>query len=1417
MPGTPKISPAALVAFVLSPIVLVIAVLAAIAGALLWFGIASPLAIAAGVIVLALAAAIFYGGVYLARRRDERAVDATITGMTDAIGAQDNTPQARERVAKLRAKWERKFRHRDISPEYIKSKPILMIMGESKSGKSVLLDRSGLELESGNRQERDWEEGTENVDPWFFPDGLVLDTAGEMLVSAAGGARIDWSELVKLIKTLRPRNPVSGVILAVPVWRLQSDDEGERIKQANLIQREFQRLVQSFGVRFPVSVVVTMADLIDGYSEFALRQSAARPGDKYTILGWPQYQLSDEFGGRDVMAESVSGVTARIDAQVLYDTCNPETAAAEGVEALEIWCLPKHIRTIGQRLADYLKLVFKEKQSERVANAPFFRGIFFGSAMQAIRKGEPRRKEPERPRSEPFNIRDLLAIRLFGEAGLVTTSPRAEAAARTRRLVGVVVPVAVAAVSAGVALVALGVSSKVKTQKDALVRIDASALWKAPWITKDGKLTHMDHETGKDQLAEAFGPESVFTVDLSFPYGWYAGFAQERVERAAKARQGAWTVLVAMPLLEAAASERAWSTVGGAYRARELEKIDAKRKAALLNPDLLSLDQGLVAALQAAGAKPDGLKLLGEAAKKAVPESAATPSLAPLLRAMTGQVPSNVDKVLAVENGWLPPARAAELAADALKLHERFLEDKFATAVKPLVLAADTHAAWSNGKVNLGGEGDLTWETVKGNVWGLVAELDKSNTSPSSRLDTLASWIDLPGEDAKERIIGLFGNGGRAREFGQLGDEKRQLTQRIKDLDTLFERTADFPGIVDSVVTRAEEVQNAGYEPGSLRGTIELDLAALVDRPSTESKSEAPEAAADVDGVADEDGGGEEGGEEDDLAAVSKYAKPAIEHFVEKVASFLGDKVVAAQAGIVTQPSSRPDGVLAPISDFGNVNAASLRAYDDDGVALKDWRNNSAWKKWRKLSDDRFKKAEDNLKKLASEVSNATKGWAVVATSGFGPAEAATVPFVEAVLQNGDKTVDQIAVEVAEQAARLAGSSDDDIRKARESARKTYVDRDQLREALKRLVAEASRSGSAGGRAGAARFVANLSPSTQSSGQDDPFTVISNGVKAVASLQSPDEKLYWQHFWRDVLMEAARLRDDDQDAADRIVRTTGAGFPLSSSEGADPVSPSAVLKLAGIGTASQPGGATNLKPADRRTAGLDELLNHRRPAAERTTAQADAIKIAALLAKSEGGPVREAVALRLSVRATGDWGLLRELGAVAEFAPNRAEADSATRIKQQLLLERAASQGVERVSCQVTPDFDPSEKTLFEWPLGDAADRSSSVQPGLSVTFANGELGDGREQRQDLSLDGGAWSALRLARELSPIGQGEQALANHEGFAWGAIRVVDLVEGADRTRELYVALGLKLEWVLNDGTTQPVDIAAWLREIKKSK
>jgi hypothetical protein len=143
----------------------------------------------------------------------------------------------------------------------------------------------------------------------------------------------------------------------------------------------------------------------------------------------------------------------------------------------------------------------------------------------------------------------------------------------------------------------------------------------------------------------------------------------------------------------------------------------------------------------------------------------------------------------------------------------------------------------------------------------------------------------------------------------------------------------------------------------------------------------------------------------------------------------------------------------------------------------------------------------------------------------------------------------------------------------------------------------------------------------------------------------------------------------------------------------------------------------------------------------------------------------------------------------------------------------ASAGGEERVKeFSVRPNL-PLEELLFEW----TADEDPAVG-AVALEFGAPDEIPGKERiRLDARvLRGGPWSVLRFARELQPISDepGASLSAGSDGFVWGALPVVD---GKDR---LYVAVGLKFEWVLDGDAsaekTVAIPIVEWLRESKRN-
>lgn len=1354
-------------------------------------------AIATGVIVFAVAAAVFYAGIAFTRRKERRDVDAAIGGMTDSIVAQDNTPQARERVSKLRAKWDSWFRDAKIRPEYLKSKPILMIVGESKSGKSCLLDRCGLELESDNRQERDWEAGTENVDPWFFPEGLVFDTAGEMVVQETGGARVDWPVLVGLIKKLRPRNPVSGVVLAVPVWRLLSADEASRARQASLFQREFQRLVQGFGVRFPVSVVVTMADLIDGYADFAKLQNVTHQGDSYTMLGWPQYELPNEFGARDAVVESVAGIGARVEAQVLHDVCNPDSPPLQGREALEIWNFPKSIREVGKRLTEYLRIVFKEKESERLANAPFFRGLFFGSALQTIRREEPRRKEPERPASEPFHVRDLLSIRLFGEAGLVTTSGRAEAAIRYRRMLGIGVPLGVAAVSAAVALVALSLAQRVSTGVDAYRKLawavnrygaDQKGLPRVQPLKTDWLEEGVAKPAECAELDEALTNARKFDVELPVWLSWYSWAVRDKKIEAKAAVDRAWEILVAQRLLNGSAEQLR----DGKSRYRTLPfETDGG-----VNPELVTLDRQLVATLawlaplaestahQATDATPSvspseeyNLQLRSSA-KTPAGDAAETKSLRCVfdaIRTEADEQPDDdvIDRLLEIPDGWAAAETSQIQTLRTLLATERSLAlvDRVRTEIAPILDAVDAHLQW---RPNPDKDAREMWTGVATKVWDACLLVDRTK-DPAARLRAVAGYLDGLSGDANDKIVGMLMTVTGSGE----GDAKRayDAATKLAEIAKLHERHgggADVVALGTKLATFAETISDprkSKYERGKLgtllAGRFALSAREAPDKPSEDLRKRAED--------------------------LQRYLQPLVDDADDAIRAFLGGSVRAISESSGTTPSPEwRDGIFLPLRDIGTVvSGAEIAAIQADKSEVERWRgalSRSAreFASWEQAAVAALGFLDTPLNKIASSA----KDWKVLDLGRIEPVPDATT-WIAAILGHGKKTVADVKDELAKQATALSVCRRDSA-VAEKPLPAADESRKAIQDALDKLVATQQPT--------SPDLVQRVSWDLGHQAKADP--TFGDALRGLSYLPA-DERAYWERFWRELLVCSVVARQFAADKFEERLASASQKFPISPLASAE----LSARELSELGSADEsvlPTGLTldaaRIVAVRKAVVGkrLDQIHGEVTEAPQKDSEAGHVDSVLAALRIPSGQPnANGGSSLVLSVQMDGEPG---------PGAPEEA-ADGAWAGKwADVVSDVTGDHGIVRLTSGASAHQLGGRIKGFEW-SGTIAPAGSTDR--VALTFAECKIGS--KEREELPL-GTNWPILRLVRAMMPLKNGAtEFTVDKEGGYWGVLSITR--SPAESLESIVVLVRIEMAWVDPSGKRTPVDINAWLKAV----
>lgn len=389
-------------------------------------------------------------GVYLfiVQRRKKKRSQMFKDGMDSSSAASPrgiSDPNKRAKLDELRRKFVEGVQAYRSRGKDLYSLPWYVIVGEAGGGKSEAIRHSNIGFPPGLQDELQGVGGTINMHWWFSDRAVLLDTAGRMIFEEVpAGESSEWKEFLGLLKNARPNCPINGMILVVPCDSLIKDSEVEVEQKARKLAQQLDLIQRTLDIRFPVTVLITKADLLVGFREFF--DEIRDPRLQHQIFGWSNPDKLDAPFRATEVDKFLEEVASRLSQRRLTLLRDPAPENKEGRRADEVdtlYGLPTSLTKLTPRLRKYLETIFA--QGAWSLPPLFLRGIYFSSALRegaaldadlATALGVPVDtlgdfKVWERERS--FFLRDLFLEKMFREYGLVTRATNTATMLRKRK------------------------------------------------------------------------------------------------------------------------------------------------------------------------------------------------------------------------------------------------------------------------------------------------------------------------------------------------------------------------------------------------------------------------------------------------------------------------------------------------------------------------------------------------------------------------------------------------------------------------------------------------------------------------------------------------------------------------------------------------------------------------------------------------------------------------------------------------------------------------------------------------------------------------------------------------------------------------------------------------------------------------
>jgi len=254
--------------------------------------------------------------------------------------------------------------------------PWYLVIGESGSGKTTAIESARLSSPFAEVSRTSGISGTRNCDWWFFEQAILIDTAGRYAVPVDEGRdKEEWQKFLALLVKFRKREPLNGLVVTIAADKLLESGPEALEEDGKNIRRRMAELMRVLGAKFPIYVLVTKCDLIQGMNPFCGRltdQTLDQP------MGLVNHNLSNDIAA--FLDRTVHYIGERLRDLRLLIFHRPASGpdARRNIEA-SLLLFPEEFERLKPGLAAFFRGAFQENPYQET---PILRGLFFSSGRQ---------------------------------------------------------------------------------------------------------------------------------------------------------------------------------------------------------------------------------------------------------------------------------------------------------------------------------------------------------------------------------------------------------------------------------------------------------------------------------------------------------------------------------------------------------------------------------------------------------------------------------------------------------------------------------------------------------------------------------------------------------------------------------------------------------------------------------------------------------------------------------------------------------------------------------------------------------------------------------------------------------------------------------------------------------------------------